>query len=111
MRAVANAAASGGCELFYWREQSREVDFVLRAGRTVVALEVKSGREPDAFPGLAAFAEALKPMRTLLVGGDSELLLVWRVADGAGGAERRDQIVEKRCGSRSPSPVRADAAE
>lgn len=67
---LANAAAGGTCELFYWREQSREVDFVVRAGRTVVAIEVKSGRAPDAFPGRAAFSEAFKPKRTLLVGGD-----------------------------------------
>jgi hypothetical protein len=67
---LANAAAGGSCELFYWREQSREVDFVVRAGRTVVAIEVKSGRAPDAFPGLAAFSEAFKPKRTLRVGAD-----------------------------------------
>lgn len=67
---LANAAAAGTCELFYWREQSREVDFVIRAGRTVLAIEVKSGRAPDSFPGLAAFSEAFKPRRTLLVGGD-----------------------------------------
>jgi len=67
---LANAAANGSCELFYWREQNREVDFVVRAGRTVVAIEVKSGRAPDAFSGLAAFAEAFKPTRTLVVGAD-----------------------------------------
>ena len=32
---LANAAAGGECELFYWRERNREVDFVVRAGRTV----------------------------------------------------------------------------
>ena len=67
---LANAAAGGACELFYWRERNREVDFVVRAGRTVIAIEVKSGRAPGAFPGLGAFAEAFKPKRTLLVGGD-----------------------------------------
>lgn len=67
---LANAAASGTCELFYWREQNQEVDFVVRAGRTVLAIEVKSGRAPDAFSGLAAFSEAFKPKRTLLVGAD-----------------------------------------
>lgn len=67
---LANAAAGGRCELFYWREQSREVDFVVRTGRAVLAIEVKSGRSPDAFPGLAAFADAFKPRRTLIVGGD-----------------------------------------
>jgi predicted AAA+ superfamily ATPase len=67
---LANAAAGGTCDLFYWRERNREVDFVVRAGRTVIAIEVKSGRAPGAFPGLGAFAEAFKPKRTLLVGGD-----------------------------------------
>ena len=63
-------AAGGACELFYWRERSREVDFVLRAGRRVAAIEVKSGRAPDAFPGLAAFTASFKPRRSLIVGGD-----------------------------------------
>jgi predicted AAA+ superfamily ATPase len=67
---LANAAASGTCELFYWREQNQEVDFVVRGGRTVLAIEVKSGRAPDAFSGLAAFSKAFKPKRTLLVGAD-----------------------------------------
>lgn len=67
---LANAAASGLCELFYWREGNREVDFVLRSGRVVVGIEVKSGRAPIAHSGLAAFSEAFKPKRTLLVGGD-----------------------------------------
>ena len=65
---LANAAACGVCELFYWREGNREVDFVARAGRRLVAIEVKSGRAPVAHSGLAAFREAFKPKRTLLVG-------------------------------------------
>lgn len=68
---LANAAAAGAGEVFYWRDTNREVDFVVRAGRVVVAIEVKSGRVPDTFPGLAAFTEAFKPTRTLIVGGDS----------------------------------------
>jgi predicted AAA+ superfamily ATPase len=67
---LANAAASGECELFYWRERNREVDFVVRAGRRIVAIEVKSGRARDAQPGLTAFAEAFRPARTLMVGND-----------------------------------------
>jgi predicted AAA+ superfamily ATPase len=67
---LANAAAAGECELFYWRERSREVDFVVRSGRRVTAIEVKSGRAPDAFSGLSAFSDAFRPARTLLVGGD-----------------------------------------
>jgi len=67
---LANAAAEGLCELFYWRERNREVDFVLRAGNTLVAIEVKSGRSPETLSGLGVFADAFKPQRTLLVGGD-----------------------------------------
>ncbi len=67
---LVNAAARGVCEVFYWRERNREVDFVVRAGRTLVAIEVKSGRAPDVIPGLAVFAAEFKPRRTLLVGGD-----------------------------------------
>ena len=67
---LANAAAAGECELFYWRDRNREVDFVVRAGRRLTAIEVKSGRTRDAQPGLAAFAEAFETKRTLLVGGD-----------------------------------------
>ena len=66
---VVGAAQSGTCEVFYWRERNREVDFVVRAGDVVVAIEVKSGRTPTALPGLAAFTEAFAPTRTLLVGG------------------------------------------
>ena len=67
---LANAAASGDCSVLYWRDRNREVDFVVQAGRTVVAIEVKSGRAPEALPGMAAFSEAFRPARTLLVGGD-----------------------------------------
>jgi len=67
---LANAAAAGECELFYWRDRNREVDFVVRAGRTVTAIEVKSGRSRDTLPGMEAFSAAFKPRRKLLVGGD-----------------------------------------
>lgn len=67
---LANAAAARECELFYWREGHQEVDFVVRAGRAVAGIEVKSGRARDTHSGLAAFARAFKPARTILVGGD-----------------------------------------
>ncbi len=67
---LANAAMRGECALHYWRERNREVDFVVRAGRRLTAIEVKSGRAPQAHPGTAAFVQAFKPKRSLLVGGD-----------------------------------------
>jgi predicted AAA+ superfamily ATPase len=67
---LANAAARGVCTLYYWRERNHEVDFVVRAGRRLVAIEVKSGRRRDALPGMEAFAQAFGPSRRLLVGAD-----------------------------------------
>ena len=67
---LANAAAVGKFELFYWRDRGQEVDFVIKAGSRLTVIEVKSGRAPQAFPGTAAFAAAFKVKRMLLVGGD-----------------------------------------
>ncbi len=67
---LANAAAGGVCKLYYWRDKNQEVDFVVEAGRRLIAIEVKSGRAPQAHPGSAAFAKAFKVHRSLLVGGD-----------------------------------------
>ena len=67
---LANAAATGECELYYWRERGQEVDFVVKAHSRLIAIEVKSGRAPQAHPGTAAFAAAFNVKRTLLVGGD-----------------------------------------
>ena len=66
---LANAAATGACKLFYWRDRNQEVDFVAQSGREVTAIEVKSARVRDAQPGLAAFSDAFRPRRKLLVGG------------------------------------------
>jgi predicted AAA+ superfamily ATPase len=67
---LANAATSGECQLYYWRERNQEVDFVLKAGRRLAAIEVKSSRAPKAHRGTAAFRAAFQPRRCLLVGGD-----------------------------------------
>lgn len=67
---LANAAVAGDCQVFYWRDRNREVDFVVRAGKRLTAIEVKSGRSRDALPGLAAFGAAFPKARKLLVGGD-----------------------------------------
>lgn len=67
---LANAAAGGECELYYWRERNQEVDFVTKTGHHLTAIEVKSSRAPAVHRGTAAFAQAFKPERSLLVGGD-----------------------------------------
>ena len=70
---LANAAATGGVELSWWREGDHEVDFVLAGAGGLAAIEVKSGRTGASQPGIAAFSAAfagLGPVRPLLVGGD-----------------------------------------
>ncbi|MBU2227467.1 MAG: ATP-binding protein [Proteobacteria bacterium] len=83
-----NSAAGTGVELFYWRERGREVDFVLRSGKTVVAIEVKSGSRKEGLPGMDTFEKAFKPKRKLLVGGDGiplEKFMLTPAADWAAG--------------------------
>jgi uncharacterized protein len=65
-----NGTHGTNAEVFYWRERSREVDFVLRSGRSTVAIEVKSGRAREAIAGMEAFSKAFKVTRKLLIGGD-----------------------------------------
>lgn len=66
---LANAEMAGLCKLYYWRERSRELDYVVQARRTLSAIEVKSGVAKEAQPGMEAFAAAFRPARRLLVGG------------------------------------------
>jgi hypothetical protein len=65
---LANAAAARECEVFYWRERDAEVDFVVKAGPRLAALEVKSGRPRDTASGAAAFARVAGPHRFFVVG-------------------------------------------
>lgn len=54
-------------EVFWWRDGSLEVDFVLRKGQAVTAIEVKSGRIKD-LRGMTAFLERNPGARPLVVG-------------------------------------------
>lgn len=67
---LANAAAGGEVDVFYWRDRNREVDFVVHAGRRLAAIEVKSGRARNARSGLDAFATSFQPDRSLIVGSE-----------------------------------------
>lgn len=67
---LVNSASGTSLEVFYWRDRNREVDYVVRSGGSVAAVEVKSGRSPETLPGMAAFARAFGPARQILVGED-----------------------------------------
>ena len=63
-----NSIRGTSIELFYWREGDEEVDFVLKRGEKVTALEVKSGAETVRFSGMNRFVKDFKPTRLMLVG-------------------------------------------
>lgn len=54
-------------EVFYWRERSEEVDFILRKKGSVVAVEVKSNAEKRT-EGLERFRELFEPQTSFIVG-------------------------------------------
>ena len=56
------------CNLYYWRESSREVDFVIERGKKLTAIEVKSGPASGHASGLDIFEENFGKCRKLLVG-------------------------------------------
>lgn len=57
-------------QLYYWRENNDEVDFVLSRGGHCVAIEVKSGRR-QMNNGLSEFRKRFNPRYSLVVGGDA----------------------------------------
>ena len=63
-----NRSAVEHFELFWWRDGNDEVDFVVRKGGSVIAIEVKSGRVKS-LGGLEAFIERFPGARPLVVGG------------------------------------------
>ena len=74
--------AESDMRLYYWRDGQHEVDFVLKRGRRVVAVEVKSGEERVArrggrpLPGMEEFERRFDRCRGLLVGeGEGEVRL------------------------------------
>jgi predicted AAA+ superfamily ATPase len=66
---LVNSARGKDVEVFYWLDRNREVDFVLRSGKSLTAIEVKSGGKRYALPGIEAFSETFDVKRKLLVGG------------------------------------------
>ncbi len=65
---LANGATVEGYSLYYWRERNQEVDFILKSGNDVTAIEVKTGSSREPLSGMHAFSEAFHPSRKLLVG-------------------------------------------
>lgn len=52
--------------LYYWREGNAEVDFVLKIGRTIYAVEVKSGRKKTN-NGIEKFKAQFKNVKSIII--------------------------------------------
>lgn len=61
-------AQKNGYELYYWRERNKEVDFVLKAGNKLLAIEVKSGKETATFEQLEFFIKKNHQSKGLIIG-------------------------------------------
>lgn len=57
-------------EIYYWHEKNKEVDFILKRGSSLVAIEVKSSLRNEALSGMHAFSKLHPSARLLLVGSD-----------------------------------------
>ena len=55
-------------QLYYWRENNEEVDFVIAYGEHLIAIEVKSGRRQQN-SGMGTFHKKYHPQYSLIVGG------------------------------------------
>lgn len=64
-----NQSLGEGIELFYWREEDDEVDFVIRKGTVLVAVEVKSNGR-DKKRGMAAFLKKYPQAKYRRIGGE-----------------------------------------
>jgi len=54
--------------LYYWREGNNEVDFVIKEGKRLTAIEVKSNFSGYTTSAIQAFDQAFKPQNKLLIG-------------------------------------------
>ena len=62
-------AEEGGYDVYYWRERSDEVDYIIARQGETIALDVKSGRR-GMNSGLPKFQELFQPQRALVIGTD-----------------------------------------
>jgi len=65
---LANQGALEDIDIYYWREGNHEVDFVLRKGSALMAIEVKSGQKRIESKGLSEFKKYYPRAKTLVVG-------------------------------------------
>lgn len=58
--------------MFYWRESNAEVDYVLRKGKNVIAIEVKSGKKKSD-KGLLVFKNKFPHAKLMIIDSENYL--------------------------------------
>ena len=64
-----NASKTSDFNLYYWNDNSQEVDYVLERGGRTVAIEVKSGKDSTNV-GMSIFDKMYHPVRLYTIGTD-----------------------------------------
>jgi len=57
---LVNSTRGKKAEVFCWLERNQEVDFVLRSGKDLVSMEVKSWKDEATFFGNVCFCRSLQ---------------------------------------------------
>jgi len=65
---LVNDSKGKDISVYYWLNRNREVDFVLESGKTLVAIEIKSGKKRNTLEGMDEFCRIFKVKSRLLVG-------------------------------------------
>ena len=65
-----NSIQNNNINLYYWRAENYEIDFVLQYADELIAIEVKSDSQSTSFSGMKRFNEHFKVKRNLLIGAE-----------------------------------------
>ena len=67
---LANGIKGKSIELFFWNSGQQEVDFVLKKGKKLIAIEVKSSAKRASLSGMEKFSRTFPVWKKLLIGPD-----------------------------------------
>ncbi len=63
-----NQADNISTNIYYWRHVNHEIDFIVKKGKEIIALEVKSGRNKKYISGFDALKKVSKIKKNLIIG-------------------------------------------
>jgi len=62
-----NSSLQQNFNLYYWRHRNAEIDFVISNSKSIIGIEVKSGKA-NKYSGIEAFKQSFQPLKIILVG-------------------------------------------